>query len=106
MVIRKSYVYVLSNNSNSVLYIGVTSNLIKRISNHKEGKGSIFSRKYKTTKLILFEEFTDIRLAIAREKQLKNWHREWKLNLIKANNPELEDLFYLVLGRDPETSSG
>ena len=105
-MIKRSYVYILSNKSNSVLYIGVTSDLIRRISNHKEGKGSIFTKRYKIHKLIYFEEFTGIIRAVAREKQLKNWHRSWKLNLVQKQNPELKDLFFLILGRDPETSSG
>lgn len=66
---------------------------------HREGITEGFSKKYKLKKLIYFEECRDINTAISREKQLKNWHRKWKLNLIKSINPNLEDL-------DPETSSG
>ena len=76
-----------------MLYIGVTSNLHNRIVEHKEGKGSTFTKKYNLKILLYFEEFTAIDQAIAREKQLKNWHREWKWNLIKTKNPELRDLF-------------
>jgi len=97
-IMKLSYVYILSNKKNTTLYIGVTSNLIKRITDHKEEKGSIFTKKYRLAKLLYFEEFTDIRYAIEREKQLKNWHREWKLDLIKSVNPKFKDLFYDLLG--------
>ncbi len=76
-----------------MLYIGVTSNLYRRIVEHKSGKGSIFTEKYSIKDLLYFEEFTSIDQAIMREKQLKNWHKEWKWNLIKQVNPELKDLF-------------
>ncbi len=76
-----------------MLYIGVTADLVSRISQHKNGSGSIFTRKYGLHVLLHFEEFTAIDQAIAREKQLKNWHKEWKWNLIRSTNPELKDLF-------------
>lgn len=98
---KKSFIYILTNKINTTLYIGITSNLIKRITEHKEGIGSIFSKKYNLTKLIYFEEFTDIRYAIEREKQLKNWRRDWKMDLIKSSNPNFKDLFYDLLGIDP-----
>jgi putative endonuclease len=90
---KSSFTYILSNKRRSILYIGVTSNLYKRIVEHKSGKGSIFTEKYSIKDLLYFEEFTSIDQAIAREKQLKNWHREWKWNLIKQMNPGLRDLF-------------
>jgi len=90
---RTSYIYILTNISRTVLYIGITSNLIKRITEHKEEKGSIFTKKYHLKYLIYFEEFTDINQAIQREKQLKNWRSEWKWNLVKDSNPELKDLY-------------
>lgn len=90
---KKSYVYILSNKNRTVIYIGVTGDLIKRISDHQNGVGSDFTRKYKLKDLIYFEEFTDIIQAISREKQLKNWRKEWKWDLIKEFNPELKDLF-------------
>ncbi len=89
-----SYIYIVSNKHRTVLYIGVTSNLRNRIAEHKEGTGSSFTTKYKVTDLVYFEEFIDINEAISREKQLKNWHREWKINLIKEMNPEMTDLFW------------
>ncbi len=74
------------------MYIGVTSNLSKRIVEHALGEGSKFTKKYNLTDLVYFERFTDINQAIAREKQLKNWHHDWKINLIKEKNPKLETL--------------
>jgi putative endonuclease len=90
---KTSYIYILTNEKRTMLYIGVTSNLYNRVVEHKEGKGSAFTKKYDLKILLYFEEFTAIDQAIAREKQLKNWHREWKWNLIKTKNPELQDLF-------------
>ena len=89
---KKGYVYILSNFARTTLYIGVTSDLESRISEHRNGTGSQFTTRYKLHFLMYFEEFQSIQLAIAREKQLKRWHREWKINLIKTVNPELKDL--------------
>lgn len=89
------------NKWNTVLYIGVTNSLKDRVWQHKSGRYDGFTKQYKCHKLVYFEEHGDINEAIAREKQLKNWHREWKVNLIKKMNPELRDLM-----GDPETSSG
>lgn len=91
---KKSYVYIVSNKNRTTLYIGVTSDLKNRISDHFEGKGSEFTKRYNLTDLLYFEEFDDIRDAIAREKQLKNWRREWKFNLIKKINPDLKNLTF------------
>ena len=91
---KESYVYIISNKNRTVLYIGVTSDLIKRITEHKDGKGSVFTKKYNVKDLLYFEVFDNIEQAIVREKQLKNWHKEWKWNLIKENNPVLKDLFF------------
>ena len=76
-----------------MLYIGVTSDLKKRITEHKDDLGSSFTRKYNLKFLIYFEEFSNINQAIAREKQLKNWHKDWKWNLMKSTNPKLKDLY-------------
>lgn len=87
-----SYVYIMTNSYRTTFYIGVTSDLPKRVTEHQEGVGSKFTSKYNLKDLVYFEEFTDIDQAISREKQLKNWHKEWKLNLIKTINPKLETL--------------
>ena len=86
------YVYILTNYTNTTLYIGVTNNLQRRISEHKNKIAEGFSNKYNLKKLVYFEKTNDISIAIRREKQLKNWHREWKINLIKIRNPEFDDL--------------
>lgn len=91
-MVKQYYVYILTNRTNNVLYIGVTNNLERRVFEHKLGLIEGFSKRYKLTKLIYFEESLSVVDAIAREKQLKNWHREWKLNLIKSINPGLKDL--------------
>lgn len=90
---KKSYVNILSNENRNVLYIGVTSELKKRILSHKNKEGSEFTRKYRVYDLIYFEEFSEIKQAIGREKQQKNWHREWKWNLKREFNPSLKDLY-------------
>ncbi len=90
---KKGYVYILSNNTNNVLYIGVTNDLIRRIYEHKEKIIAGFTQKYNVNKLVYFETYEDIGQAITREKQLKNWHRDWKIKLIKENNPEFNDLY-------------
>jgi len=90
---NRSYIYILTNISRTVLYIGVTSDLIGRVTNHKISKGSIFTKRYNLKYLIYFEEFSDVNQAIQREKQLKNWRKEWKWNLISELNPELKDLY-------------
>ena len=82
----------MTNISNSALYIGVTSDLLKRVNQHKNHEYEGFTDKYNCTKLVYFEEYGDIKSAIIREKQLKNWHREWKNNLVNTINPEWKDL--------------
>ena len=86
------FVYILTNKNNTTLYIGVTNNIIKRLFEHRTGLIEGFTKKYKLKKLVYLEEHHDIKEAIVREKQLKNWHREWKLNLIKKVNPKFNDL--------------
>ena len=88
------YVYIMTNKSRTTFYIGVTSDLKTRIADHKNGIGSDFTTKYKLSDLVFYEEFPDIYQAIDREKQLKNWHRQWKVNLIQSVNPELKDLYW------------
>ncbi len=90
------YVYIMSNQNRTTFYIGVTSDLKTRIANHKNGKGSNFTSKYKLIDLMYYEDFPDIYQAIDREKQLKNWHREWKINLIKSINPDMKDLYWEI----------
>lgn len=85
-------VYILTNKYNSTFYIGITNNLSRRIFEHQQKFVSGFSQKYNLKKLVHVEQFNEVKEAIDREKQLKNWHRDWKINLIKQNNPLFEDL--------------
>jgi putative endonuclease len=90
---RQSYVYILTNRTNRVLYTGVTSDLVRRVWQHKEGLSSGFTKKYRVTKLVYYEVFSDIRDAIAREKQIKKGPRQRKIDLINSMNPEWRDLY-------------
>ncbi len=90
---KKPCVYILTSNNNSVIYVGVTSQLPQRIWQHKNNVVEGFTKQYKVHKLVYVEIFEDITLAIAREKQLKQWRREWKFELIRKSNPDLRDIF-------------
>ena len=94
---KQYYVYILTNKSNNVLYIGVTNNLERKMFEHKNKLIEGFSKKYNLTKLIYFEMSENAEIAIRREKQLKNWHREWMINLINQFNPEWKNLSENVL---------
>ena len=98
------YVYIMTNYQETTFYIGVTSNLLRRVCEHKNKEKDGFSSRYNLTKLVYFETTESSIAAIEREKQLKRWHREWKINLIKEFNPDFKDLSEQWL--DPETSSG
>lgn len=97
IVVRRAYhnywVYIITNKPRGTLYIGVTGGIDDRMERHQLGKGSTFASKYYLTKLVYFEEFQFIEEAILREKQLKNWHRNWKIALIEQNNPNWENLW-------------
>ncbi len=94
MKIQKTYnVYITANKKNGTLYIGVTSNLKKRIYEHKEGLVNSFTKKYKIGKLVYFETTNDVNSAILREKQMKKWKREWKIKLIEKENSCWIDLY-------------
>ncbi len=82
----------MTNTYRTTFYVGVTSDLTKRVTEHHNGTGSEFTKKYNLKDVIYFEEFSAIDQAIAREKQIKNWKKEWKLNLIKKKNPGLKTL--------------
>ena len=94
---KTGYVYILSNKKEGTLYIGVTSDLIKRVYEHKNKVVPGFSKLYNLDKLVYYEILDNIEEAIKREKQLKNWHREWKINLIKETNIEWNDLYQSIL---------
>jgi putative endonuclease len=86
------YVYILASKRNGTLYIGVTNDLGRRVRQHKERLVPGFTKKYGVKMLVYFEEFGDVRDAIARETKLKKFKREWKINLIQQNNLEWRDL--------------
>ena len=86
-------VYIITNFNNTTFYIGVTNDLKRRIYEHKNKIIEGFSKKYNLDKLVYYETTQDINSAIKREKQLKNWHREWKINLINKFNSEFRDLY-------------
>jgi putative endonuclease len=90
---RQYCVYIMTNTYNTVLYTGVTNNLQRRVTEHKEGKGGEFTSKYHVNKLVYFEVGNDINAAIAREKQIKAGSRQKKIDLINSINPEWQDLF-------------
>ena len=89
---KQAYVYIMSNKNRSTIYIGVTSNLDRRVLEHKARIGSSFTSRYYLSDLLYFEPIKGIHHAIKREKQLKNWNKDWKWNLIKRENPCFEDL--------------
>lgn len=91
-MMNQYYCYILTNKNRTVLYVGYTENISQRINQHKEGKGAVFTKKYSAVDLIHLELFQSKIEAKDREKQLKNWHKEWKWNLIKESNQELKTL--------------
>ncbi|MBU1092222.1 GIY-YIG nuclease family protein [Patescibacteria group bacterium] len=90
---KKGYVYIRTNKPRGVLYIGVTSQLLTRSEQHLISEADSFVKRYNLKRLVYLEEYPTIIEAIQREKQLKRWHREWKINLIEKDNPDWEDLF-------------
>ena len=92
-----SYVYILASERNGTLYIGVTNDLVRRVFEHREGVAEGFTHRYGVKRLVHFEIFDDIRLAIQREKTLKRWVRAWKLALIEKDNPGWKDLYDAII---------
>jgi putative endonuclease len=90
------YVYIMGNRR-PTLYIGITNDLVRRVYEHKQGFVEGFTKKYGLHNLLYFEQFDSIEDAIIREKQLKHWNREWKLELIKQTNPTLKDLYVEIV---------
>ncbi len=94
---KEPCVYILSNAQRTVLYTGVTSDLVNRVYQHKKGEGSKFTSKFRANFLLYYEHHQTMYQAIQREKHIKKWKREWKLNLIRSLNPELKDLWNEIL---------
>jgi putative endonuclease len=91
-LMKRYFVYIMSNTYRTVLYIGITNDLERRVQEHKQYIGCAFTKEYNCIELAYYEETNDVRVALAREKQLKNWKREWKNELILKFNPRLIDL--------------
>ena len=91
-------VYILCSSRNGTLYVGVTSNLIQRIWQHKNGLAEGFTSDYKIHQLVWYEQHETMDAAITREKQIKKWNREWKLKMIEQTNPDWRDLWNDICG--------
>lgn len=89
---RSFWVYMLASRKGGTLYTGVTNDLARRLEEHRTGAGSAFARRYSVTRLVWYEEHATAPDAIAREKQIKGWKRQWKIDLIEAMNPDWFDL--------------
>ncbi|MFH0796496.1 MAG: GIY-YIG nuclease family protein [Candidatus Omnitrophota bacterium] len=87
------YVYILASKKNGTLYLGITNNLLKRVYEHKNDVVDGFTKKYHVHQLVYYEETDDVKSAITREKQIKKWKRQWKIDLIEEFNPGWKDLY-------------
>jgi putative endonuclease len=90
---KEYWVYITSNKNRTVFYVGMTNNLARRIGEHKGRKTPSFTKRYNVDELLYYEAFPTPLQAIKREKQLKTWHRQWKLELIKEFNADMKDLY-------------
>lgn len=90
---QNHFVYILTTKKNTVLYTGFTEDLANRVSRHKQGFASAFTKRYNVNKLVYFELHADAQCAARREKRLKRWNREWKEDLIEKMNPDWKDLY-------------
>jgi putative endonuclease len=88
------FVYFMASQKNGTIYIGVSNDLYRRVFEHREKLYAGFSKKHRTTRLVYYEQFADVRDAIYREKQLKKWNRAWKIELIEQMNPDWRDLWF------------
>ncbi len=103
---RAYYVYILTSVNRKVMYIGVTNTLENRVAQHRSGKGSVFTQRYRVHTLVHAEEYQYVEDAIAREKQIKGWRRSKKDALVEATNPSWADLFETLVVVDPSLRSG
>lgn len=94
---KEYYVYIMTNKKYGTLYTGVTNDLIRRVYEHKEGLVDGFTKKYQLHNIVYFEQHVDITEAILREKIIKRWRRDWKINLIEKNNPHWVDLYSEII---------
>ncbi len=91
------YTYILANKRNGTLYVGVTNDIARRVWEHRQGKGGHFTRKYRIRRLVYVEIHEDVTIAIQREKTIKDWERQWKLNQIEQDNPDWDDLYERII---------
>ena len=95
---EKYYVYILASKRNGTLYIGVTNDLIRRVYEHKNDIVDGFTKKYQVHRLVYYEQTDDVYVAIQREKRMKKWNRQWKIELIEKTNPHWRDLYDDLVG--------
>ena len=95
---KGGYLYIMTNQKNGTLYVGVTSDLVRRVHEHREGVVEGFTQKHRLKRLVYFERHDEIEFAIAREKTVKRWQRAWKVELIERDNPEWKDLWPEIIG--------
>ena len=91
------YVYIITNKRYGTLYVGVTSDLVRRVYEHRSGFVEGFSTRHDLKLLVWYEAHENVNAAITREKRIKKWHRDWKINLIQALNPEWRDLYETIM---------
>jgi len=94
---KKFYIYILASKKNGFLYTGITSDLVKRTWEHKNGAMDGHTKKYSIKRLVYFEIYDDFDNAVKREKQLKKWHRQWKVDLIEKDNPDWNELYRTIV---------
>ncbi len=92
------YTYIMASKRNGTLYVGITSDLIKRVYEHKNNQVEGITSQYKVRQLVYFEQHLEVTAAIRHEKRLKKWHRQWKLALIEIDNPQWQDLYFEITG--------
>jgi putative endonuclease len=103
---RACWVYILASKPRGTLNIGVTNGIIRRVEQHRTGKASSFTGKYRVHSRVWLQEFASAREAIQREKTMKEWPRAWKVNLIERENPHWEDLYPSLPGVKPPVIKG
>jgi putative endonuclease len=94
---RHSYVYILAIKPYGTLYIGVTNDLSRRVYEHRQGTASAFTKRYGVTRLVWYEQYQTVPVAIQRETSLKRWKRDWKIDLVNKTNPEWGDLYETLI---------
>jgi putative endonuclease len=95
--VNSYYVYIMASRRNGTLYIGVTNNLARRVYEHKNDIVEGFTKKYGIHRLVYYEQYQDITFALQREKQMKKWNRQWKINRIQEQNPDWKDLYDAIV---------